>query len=208
MPLPPPPFLTAHRGLARRDPRLAPLIKHVGPCTLQPNPAAFHVLTWSIISQQISIHAAASVSRKVKALCGRRGVRPARLEELADEELRACGLSGGKVLSVRSLSRYFLENRTLVRRLKDLPDDDVIAALIPVRGVGVWTAQMFLMFSLGRPDVLPVGDLGLRAGVRDVFGHPEMLSPTALTELAEPWRPFRSVATWYFWKSRGFTAAE
>jgi len=208
VPLPPPPFLTAHKSLARRDPTLAALIKRVGPCTLQPNPAAFHVLTWSIISQQISIKAAASVARKVKKLCGRRGVRPGRLEELADDELRACGLSAGKLLSIRSLSRYFLENRSLIRRLKDMPDADVIEALVPIRGIGVWTAQMFLMFSLGRPDVLPVADLGLRAGVRDVYGHPDLPTADSLTALAEPWRPFRSVATWYFWRSRGFTEAE
>ena len=203
MPLPPPPFLTAHRGLSRRDPRLAALIKRIGPCTLQPNPAAFHVLTGSIISQQISIKAAASIGRKVKKLCGRRGVRPGRFEELSDDELRACGLSAGKVLSIRSLSRYFLENRSLIRGLKKMPDDEVIEALIPIRGIGVWTAQMFLMFSLGRPDVLPVADLGLRAGVRDVFGHPELPTAEALTTMGEPWRPFRSVATWYFWRSRG-----
>jgi DNA-3-methyladenine glycosylase II len=203
VPLLPPPFLNTHRSLARRDPRLAALIKQVGPCTLQPNPAAFHVLTGSIISQQISIKAAASIGRKVRKLCGRRGVRPGRLEEFSDEELRACGLSAGKVLSMRSLSRYFLENRGLIRRLKDMPDDEVIEALIPIRGIGVWTAQMFLMFSLGRPDVLPVADLGLRAGVRDVLGHPELPTAETLTALGEPWRPFRSVATWYFWRSRG-----
>ena len=203
MPLSPPPFLTTHRSLGRRDPTLAALIKRVGPCTLQPNPAAFQVLTGSIISQQISIHAAASIGRRVRKLCGRRGVRPGRLEELTDEDLRSCGLSAGKVLSMRSLSRYFLENRSLVRRLKDMPDDDVIDALVPIRGIGVWTAQMFLMFSLGRPDVLPVADLGLRAGVRDVYGHAELPTAEALTALGEPWRPFRSVATWYFWRSRG-----
>jgi DNA-3-methyladenine glycosylase II len=203
VPLPPPPFLTAHRSLARRDAQLAALIKRVGPCTLQPNPAAFQVLTGSIISQQISIKAAASIGRKVRKMCGRRGVRPGRLEELTDEELRSCGLSAGKVLSIRSLSRYFLENRGLVRQLKDMPDDEVIEALIPVRGIGVWTAQMFLMFSLGRPDVLPVADLGLRAGVRDVYGHTDLPTAEALTSLGEPWRPFRSVATWYFWRSRG-----
>src|SRR5688572_25665664 len=104
---------------------------------MQPNPDAFHVLTGSIISQQISIKAAASVHRKVKKACGRRGVRPGRLQELPDEELRACGLSGGKLLSIRSLSQYFLDNRSLTRRLKDMPDDEVIETLLPIRGVGV-----------------------------------------------------------------------
>lgn len=200
----PAPFTTAHRGLARREPRLAAVIKRVGPCTLQPNPDSFRVLAGSIISQQISTKAAASISARVVSLCGKSGVKPARLAELGDDELRGCGLSGNKLLSLRSLSQYFLDNAALMRRLKKLPDEEVIEALVPIRGVGVWTAQMFLMFSLGRPDVLPVADLGLRAGVKDIFGLEELPAAAELEQLAECWRPHRSVATWYFWRSRAF----
>jgi DNA-3-methyladenine glycosylase II len=200
----PAPFETAGRKLARLDPRLKALIAHVGPCTLRAHPHAFRVLASSIVSQQISTKAAESISKRVRALCGRGGVRPKRLAELTDEALRGAGLSGNKLLSMRSLSQFFLDNPALVRRLKSMPDEDVIEALLPIRGVGVWTAQMFLIFCLGRPDVLPTADYGFQAGVRDVYCLPELPKAKALEILAEPWRPYRTVATWYFWKSRGF----
>lgn len=198
------PFLTDHRKLAKLDPRLKPLIKHVGPCNLELRTGPFQVLAKSIIAQQISGKAAESISKRVIALCGKKGISATRLEELPDDQLRACGLSANKLLSLRSLSKHFLENKSLVRKLPTMSDEEVIESLLPVRGVGVWTAQMFLMFCLGRPDVLPVADLGLRAGVRDVFELPDLPAPAALTEIGEAWRPFRSVATWYFWRSRGW----
>jgi DNA-3-methyladenine glycosylase II len=198
------PFADAGRRLARLDARLKPLIAHVGPCTLRPHPDAFRVLASSIVSQQISTKAAASISQRVRALCGRGGVRPKRIAELPDEALRGAGLSNNKLLSMRSLSQFFLDNASLVRRLKAMPDEEVIEALIPIRGVGVWTAQMFLIFCLGRPDVLPTADYGFQAGVRDVYRLDELPKAKALEDLAEPWRPLRTVATWYFWKSRGF----
>jgi DNA-3-methyladenine glycosylase II len=197
-------FATAGRKLARLDPRLRTLIARVGPCTLKPHPDAFRILAASIVSQQISTKAAESISNRVRALCGRGGIRPKRLCELPDADLRMAGLSANKLLAIRSLSQFFLDNRPLVRRLKDMADEDVIQALLPIRGVGVWTAQMFLIFCLGRPDVLPTADYGFQAGVRDIYGLPELPRAKALEELAEPWRPFRTVATWYFWKSRGF----
>lgn len=197
------PFVDAGRHLARRDPRLKPLIVRVGPCTLQPDPDPFRILASSIISQQISGKAAESIGRRVQAACGRGGLRPKRLMELPDEELRAAGLSGSKLLSLRSLSQFFLDNAAIVRNLKRMPDGEVIEALLPIRGVGVWTAQMFLIFCLGRPDVLPTGDLGLRAGVRDHFEMSDLPEHDDLEELAEAWRPHRTAATWYFWRSRG-----
>jgi DNA-3-methyladenine glycosylase II len=105
---------------------------------------------------------------------------------------------------MRSLSQYFLDNVALIRGFRRMPDDEVIEALLPIRGVGVWTAQMFLIFGLGRPDVLPTADFGFQAGVRDVYGLSELPKAKVLEELAEPWRPHRTAATWYFWRSRGF----
>ena len=198
------PFATAGRKLARLDPRLTDLVARVGPCTLRPHRDAFRVLASSIVSQQISTKAADSISRRVRALCSPGGIRPARLAELPDAELRAAGLSGNKMLSLRSLTQFFLDNRLLVRRLRSMADEEVIEALLPIRGVGVWTAQMFLIFCLGRPDVLPTADYGFQAGVRDIYGLSELPKAKALEELAEPWRPYRTVATWYFWRSRGF----
>lgn len=200
----PPPFLKIGPLLAKRDPKLKPLIAHVGPCVLQPHPDKFRVLASSIISQQISTKAAQSITKRVCVLCGRGGIKAKRLAELEDEELRGAGLSGAKLLSLRSLSNFFLENPGVVRRLSRMPDEDVIEALIPIRGVGVWTAQMFLMFCLGRPDVLPTGDLGLKAGVRDIYGYENYPHVKVLEEVAERWRPYRSAATWYFWQNREF----
>ncbi|MBO0701235.1 MAG: DNA-3-methyladenine glycosylase 2 family protein [Zavarzinella sp.] len=197
------PFADAGRKLARLDPRLKALIAHVGPCTLRPHPNAFRVLASSIVSQQISTKAAASISARVRSLCGPGGVRPKRIAELPDEALRGAGLSTNKLLSMRSLSQFFLDNASVVRRLKAMPDEEVIEALLPIRGVGVWTAQMFLIFCLGRPDVLPTADYGFQAGVRDVYGLDEIPKAKALEVMAEPWRPLRTVATWYFWRSRG-----
>jgi DNA-3-methyladenine glycosylase II len=198
------PFADAHRHLSRRDPRLKELIARVGPCTLKPRRDAFRVLCSSIVSQQISTKAAHSISRRVRALCGSCGIRPTSLAEVSDDQLRAAGLSGSKLLSMRSLQHFFLDNPTITRRMRRMPDEDVIETLLPIRGVGVWTAQMFLIFCLGRTDVLPTADYGFQAGVRDIYGLPELPKAEHLEELAEPWRPHRTAATWYFWRSRGF----
>jgi DNA-3-methyladenine glycosylase II len=198
------PFAESHKHLAKLDPRMKALIARVGPCTLQPHPDPFRILACSIISQQISTKAAESIRGRVIGVCGRGGLRPKRLMEVKDDELRAAGLSRGKVLSMRSLSQFFLDNGSVVRKLKSMSDEEVIEALIPIRGVGVWTAQMFLIFCLGRTDVLPTADLGFRAGVRDIYGLDDLPNAQMLEELAEPWRPWRTVATWYFWRSRGF----
>jgi len=197
-------FADAHLHLSRRDRRLKALIARVGPCTLTPHRDAFRVLCSSIVSQQISTTAARSISRRVRALCGRGGIRPHTLAEVSDDQLRAAGLSASKLRSMRSLSQFFLDNSGITRRLKRMSDEDVIETLLPIHGVGVWTAQMFLIFCMGRPDVLPTADFGFQAGVRDVYGLPELPKPKALEELAEPWRPHRTAATWYFWRSRGF----
>jgi DNA-3-methyladenine glycosylase II len=198
------PFADAHRHLSRRDPRLKSLIAHVGPCTLKPHRDAFRILCSSIVSQQISTKAAHSISKRVRALCGRGGIRPKSLSIVTDEQLRSAGLSASKLLSMRSLSQFFLDHPNLARRMRGMSDEEVIETLLPIRGVGVWTAQMFLIFCLGRPDVLPTADYGFQAGVRDVFGLGEIPKARVLEELAEPWRPHRTAATWYFWRSRGF----
>ena len=193
----------AHRHLSRRDPVLKRLMAQVGPCTMRHEPDGFAALVRSIIAQQISTKAAASIHGRLLEALGRRGLRPAALLALSDEELRGAGLSASKVRSLRDLAEKVHTRAVPLRRLGELTDEEVIECLLPVRGIGRWTAQMFLIFSLGRPDVLPVDDLGLRAGVRQVYGLPALPERAALEGLAEPWRPYRSVATWYFWRSRG-----
>ncbi len=197
------PYHHARRHLSRHVPALGPIIKQVGPCTLQPNPDGFSVLVRSIISQQISTKAALSISGRLIKLCGRRGLKAKRLVELTDDEMRACGISTNKLLSLRSLTEHFLNDKKLRGNLDELSDEEVHEHLIPIRGIGTWTVHMFLIFSLGRLDVLPVGDLGLRSAVQQVFEMDDVPHPNVIAELAEPWRPYRTIATWYLWRSKG-----
>jgi 3-methyladenine DNA glycosylase/8-oxoguanine DNA glycosylase len=130
-------------------------------------------------------------------------LKPAAFLRLTDESLRAAGLSANKVRSLRDLAEKVHTKAVPLARLHEMEDEEVIAHLLPVRGIGRWTAEMFLIFSLGRLDVLPVDDFGLRAGVRDVYTLGELPDKASLIERAEAWRPYRSIATWYFWRSRG-----
>jgi DNA-3-methyladenine glycosylase II len=194
----------AQRHLARRDPVLKRLIATVGPCTLRYEPNRFASLARSIISQQISTKAALAIRMRLEEALGGQGITPPGILALSDQALRAVGLSGSKQKSLRDLATHAHRGVVSLEAIHELEDEAVVATLVPIRGVGRWTAQMFLIFSLGRLDVLPVDDLGLRAGVQDCYGLPELPDKAGLTELAEPWRPYRSIATWYFWRSRGF----
>lgn len=193
----------AHRHLSRRDTILRRLIREYGPCTLRSDPDGFGVLCRSIISQQISTKAAISITAKLLKVLGRRGLRPAAVAAASDEDLRGAGLSASKLRSLRDLSQKVLDREVPLKKLADMPDEEVIDCLLPVHGIGPWTAEMFLIFSLGRLDVLPLGDLGLRAGIQRQYEFPEVPGKDALTALAEPWRPYRTVATWFFWRSFG-----
>jgi DNA-3-methyladenine glycosylase II len=197
-------FRKAQRHLARRDPVLKRLIGIVGPCTLWFEPDGFVALARSIISQQISTKAAAAIRARLEQTLAPQRVSAAAILAAADEALRGAGLSAGKVRSLRDLAEKVRDGTVPLKRLHTLSDEEVIAHLVPVHGIGRWTAQMFLIFSLGRLDVLPVADLGLRAGVQRQYGLPDLPPPAALEELARPWQPYRSVATWYLWRSLGF----
>ncbi len=196
-------YLKARRHLSRRDAVLKDLIRAVGPCTLQQGPNGFATLVRSIISQQISTKAALSIGARLVEAVGRAGLTPRGILKLTDERIRACGLSAAKTRSVRDLAEKVRTGQVPIEELPNMPDEDVIAALVPVFGIGRWTAEMYLIFSLGRLDVLPVADLGLRVGVQRRYGLKEQPGKAELTELAEPWRPYRSVATWYLWRSLG-----
>jgi DNA-3-methyladenine glycosylase II len=198
------PFATARRRLARRDAVLRRLIGLVGPCTLQHNPDGFHVLVRSIISQQISTKAALAIGGRLQEALGKAGITAAALLRASDETLRGAGLSAGKVRSLRDLAQKVHDGTVPLAEFPDMPDEDVIARLVPVHGIGRWTAEMFLIFCLGRLDVLPVADYGLRAGVKREYALEELPDRDYLVTLAEPWRPYRSVGTWYIWRSLGF----
>jgi DNA-3-methyladenine glycosylase II len=196
-------YARAQRHLSRRDPVLKRLIATVGPCTLWHTPDHFAALVRSIVAQQISGKAARAISGRLEAALAPDGVTPTAIMAASEETLRGAGLSSAKTRSLRDLAEKVY---TGVVRLDDLhaaDDESVIERLIPVRGIGRWTAQMFLVFSLGRLDVLPVDDFGLRAGVRNQYGLAELPTKAELIERAEPWRPYRTVATWYFWRSFG-----
>jgi DNA-3-methyladenine glycosylase II len=197
-------YLKAQRHLARCDQVLKQLTKAVGPCTLRIEPDRFAVLARSIISQQISTKAALAIRMRLEATLDGTGITPAGILSLSDEAMRAAGLSASKVKSLRDLADKVHGGAVPLKTIHKLPDEEIIETLIPIRGIGRWTAQMFLIFSLGRLDVLPVDDLGLRAGVQEQYGLDDLPDKAALTELAEPWRPYCSIATWYFWRSRGF----
>jgi DNA-3-methyladenine glycosylase II len=183
---------------------LKQLMSNVGPCRLKPDAGdPFVILVRSIISQMISTKAAAAVYAKVQAALGNGGVTPAGVRALSETDLRAAGLSGAKARSLRALAERSLSGELPLARLEELTDEEITGHLLPVPGIGVWTVEMFLIFGLGRLDVLPVGDLGLRAGVRDTYGLAELPTAANLFKRAEPWRPYRTVATWYFWRSRG-----
>ncbi|HMF14522.1 MAG TPA: DNA-3-methyladenine glycosylase [Gemmataceae bacterium] len=204
METPTPDHRKAQRHLTRRDPVLKRLVAAVGPCTLRFEDNRLWALARSIISQQISTKAALAIRTRLEAALGRRGKSAAAILSLSDAAMRSAGLSSSKQKSLRDLARHVHEGIVRLNAIHELDDEEVIDALLPIRGIGRWTAQMFLIFSLGRFDVLPVDDLGLRAGVKDHYGMAELPDKARLTEMAEPWRPYRTIATWYFWRSRGF----
>ncbi|MCI0682875.1 MAG: DNA-3-methyladenine glycosylase [Gemmataceae bacterium] len=198
-----PEYRKARRHLGRRDAVLGKLIRAIGPCTLRATDDHFGILVRSIVSQQISTKAAMAISgRLVKAL-GRRGLRPKSILDADDRLLREAGLSANKMRSLRDLAAKCAAGDVPLRRLPDMDDEAVVEALTLVHGIGRWTAEMFLIFSLGRLDVLPVGDYGLRAGVQRQYELDDLPDKNTLTTVAEPWRPYRTVGTWFIWRSFG-----
>jgi DNA-3-methyladenine glycosylase II len=169
---------------------------------LRREPDAWRSLSSSIIGQQVSVHAARAIRTRFAAIVANLEYpAPQHIIELPDEKLREVGLSGNKTRSIRDLAEHFLDGRLQPQTFATMDDEEIITALIPVRGIGRWTAEMFLIFSLGRPDVLAVDDLGLRRAMQVLHEQPELPDAATMRSLAEPWRPYRSVAAWYLWRS-------
>lgn len=189
-------------ALRAADPVLARVIERVGEFQPSHEPDLWWSLVDAIASQQLSVKAAATIVGRLRAL-GRDGAPPApeRLLEVADDDLRACGLSRAKVAYVKDLAGRFATGALEQARIARLGDEEVVAELTAVKGVGRWTAEMILIFTLGRPDVLPVDDLGLRTGVQRAFELPDRPAPAEVRRLGEAWRPYRSTATLYLWRS-------
>jgi DNA-3-methyladenine glycosylase II len=164
-------------------------------------PDAYEALARAIVGQQLSTKAAASIWRRVQGSFGGQTPSPRQLLAADPERVRGAGLSRAKVDFLRDLARRVESGELDLDRLAGLPDEDVIAALIEIKGVGRWTAEMFLIFHLGRPDVISTGDLGLRRAVRNAYGLDELPGPTEFERIAEPWRPHRTLACLYLWRS-------
>lgn len=192
----------AERHLSDSHPEMARIVSAVGRCTLQPLPDLFRVLVSTVASQQISVKAAESIVDRIDQLVGRRKLTAAAIHACSDGDLRGCGLSSAKLRTLRELSTCIVERRLNLKHLADMDDQAVADALLPIPGIGPWSVQMVLIFGLCRFDVLPVGDLGFRYGVMEIFGLSETPTHDEMHALAEPWRPYRTVATWYVWRSR------
>ena len=193
-------WIAAVRHLRRVDPHLRAIIDRVGPCRLEPHPDRFSALVRSIIGQQISTKAAASINARLVVMGGEPH-RPARLIEIGEANLRTVGLSSAKARYVLNLAEAVASGQVPLDEFDDSWDDQAITeALTAVKGIGVWTAEMFLIFVLNRPDILPVSDLGVRVGLRDRHGLAELPRPRDCHALAETWRPYRTIASWYIWK--------
>lgn len=193
----------AVRHLKRVDPKLASVIARVGPCRLAPLNDGLHFdhIVRAIIYQQLSGLAARTIHTRFRELYGGRTPTPQELLATPDERLRSVGLSRQKLSYLKDLAARVSAAEVPLETLHELPDDEVVAALTRVKGIGRWTAQMFLMFRLGRPDVLPDLDLGIQKGIKLAYGLRKLPTPKQVLKIGARWEPYRTVASWYLWRS-------
>ncbi len=200
---------TAVAALRASDPVLRSLIDRVGTDGIGEWRVAapgedYGALVRSIVGQQLSTQSARAIHARLTERFGGRPPTPAQVLAEDPDELRvAAGLSHAKVRYLRSLAEHILDGSLPLDRLGDLPDDEVIAELVAVKGIGQWSAHMFLMFQLERPDVLAVGDLGIRKAMMELYGLPKLPDPAEMERIAEPWRPYRTIACQFLWRSLG-----
>jgi len=194
--------------LRKADPKLAAVIDAVGPCTFAPaeHMAHFTAITRSIVFQQLSGKAASTIYGRFAALFDDETPVPHKLIGLSDDQMRSVGLSRQKIGYLRDLAARVHSGEVPIDRLSELSDDDVIAALTSIKGIGRWTAQMFLMFRLGRPDVLPDLDLGIQKGIQRAYRMRKLPTPKRVLEVGAKWAPHRTIASWYLWRSLDATA--
>lgn len=194
----------ARRVLMRRDPVLAAIIKRYGVCGIATGREhdIFTGLVEAIVSQQLSTRAAATIYKRVRALLPDGGApTPEGLGQLSDEDLRRAGLSRQKLGYMRDLSQKMLDGSIKSESLATMSDDEIVAELTKIKGIGRWTVQMLLIFRLNRPDVFPAGDLGIVKAIQKAYNLRRTPDVKRLHRIAEPWRPYRSVAAWYLWAS-------
>jgi DNA-3-methyladenine glycosylase II len=182
------------------DPVMAAIIAQIGPCRMEFGEPTFHSLAEAILYQQLNGKAAVTIFKRFTDLAGN-PLTPEGILKLTDGEMRGVGLSRQKTGYLRDLSEKTKAGRLEFERLPELSDEEVIEHLTQVKGVGVWTAHMFLMFTLRRPDILPTGDYGVQAAIKKHYKKRKWPKPQVMEKIAQPWAPYRSIACWYLWKS-------
>ncbi|MBZ5547522.1 MAG: DNA-3-methyladenine glycosylase [Acidobacteriia bacterium] len=186
--------------LKKSDPVLAGIIEQVGPCRMQFGEPTFHSLAEAILYQQLNGKAAVTIFKRFTDLAGD-PLTPAGILKLNDAQMRGVGLSKQKTSYLRDLSEKTKAGLVEFERLARLSEEEVIQHLTQVKGVGVWTAHMFLMFTLRRPDILPTGDYGVQAAIKKHYKKRQWPKPAVMERIAKPWAPYRSIACWYLWQS-------
>lgn len=193
----------AELHLSQHDKKLAPIIAAYGPCTIKPHSDHYGELVGSIVGQQLSTYAAAAIWKRVLDLFGGKMPKPEQLIEVDSQKLRDIGFSWAKTRYVKDLAEHILDGRLDLDHIATMPNEQVIEQLTAVKGIGEWSAHMFMMFGLGRLDILPVGDLGIRKGMMQVYKLKELPDPAMCITIANrhKWHPYESVACWYLWQS-------
>lgn len=189
----------AKAHLSKRDKTLKKIITQYEGELMMKKGDAFFTLARAIAGQQISTKAADSIWKRLVEKLGK--VTPENVMKAKEKDLRACGFSGSKVAYLQSLAQHFIDNKKLIKHWHKKTDDELIVELTSIKGIGRWTAEMYLIFHLGRADILPVGDLGLLKGIYRNYNKGEKMPLAEVRALAEKWQPYRSVATWYLWRS-------
>jgi DNA-3-methyladenine glycosylase II len=191
---------SALQHLKKSDPVLAAIIRNVGAFTLEYREPVFETLVRSIVYQQLSGKVASVIFGRLHAAAGEKTLTPAGIMKLRVERMRKLGLSGQKTLYIRELAKHTRKGSVVFEDLPNLDDAAVIEHLTQVKGIGVWTAQMFLMFALRRHDVLPVADLGIRTAVKKAYNLADLPKPAELEAIAAKWKPYSTIACWYMWR--------
>lgn len=194
---------TAEKALSKSDPVIAALIARFGPCTITPHTNYYSQLLRSIIGQQLSVKAAATIYGRFLELFNSDLPTPEQILAIDNEKMRAVGCSYAKINYIKDLAQHIIDGRLDLDHIATLPNDVVIEQLVAVKGIGEWSAHMFMMFSLGRLDILPTGDLGVRKGMMQEYGLAELPKPVEMHKIAleNGWTPYQSIASWYLWES-------
>lgn len=196
-------LIVAQEHLARNDPKLKVLIEKYGDCTLQPHTDYYRQLVRAIIGQQLSVKAAQSIYNRFLELFDGTMPTPEMILEMDDEKIRGVGFSYGKIKYIKDLAKHITDGRLDLDHIATLPNEEVIKKLVAVQGIGEWSAHMFMIFSLGRTNILPTGDLGIRKALLLNYGLDDLPSPLLALHIAQRfhWNPYDSIASWYLWKS-------